>query len=106
MVSNPHALDSTEPSKCNLMSISYVCSKDIKDYNHFSDNDLMARRGGCQLHDNVEDRHEQEVKKAADEALAKAKAENPELSDVGIFCTSTSHAVDSTMNIPFSLSAT
>ncbi|OAG12700.1 uncharacterized protein CC84DRAFT_1171377 [Paraphaeosphaeria sporulosa] len=60
----------------------YVCSKDIKDYNHFSDHNVG--RGGCQLHDNVEDRHEQEVKKAADEALAKAKAENPELSEADL----------------------
>jgi TRIAD3 protein (E3 ubiquitin-protein ligase RNF216) len=62
--------------------ISYVCSKDIRDYNHFSD--YNAGRGGCQLHDNVEDRHEQEVKKAADDAMAKAKTENPGLSDVGV----------------------
>ncbi|KAL5400741.1 hypothetical protein PMIN03_012126 [Paraphaeosphaeria minitans] len=74
---------------CNKMSCPqcgnsqcYVCSKDIKDYNHFSDH--SASEGGCQLHDNVEDRHEQEVKKAADEALAKALAENPGLSDADL----------------------
>jgi TRIAD3 protein (E3 ubiquitin-protein ligase RNF216) len=36
------------------------------------------------LHDNVEDRHEQEVKKAADEAMAKVRAENPDLSDADL----------------------
>lgn len=36
------------------------------------------------MHDNVEDRHEQEVKKAADEAMAKVRAENPDLSDADL----------------------
>ncbi|KAJ4354493.1 uncharacterized protein N0V89_006230 [Didymosphaeria variabile] len=74
---------------CNKMSCShcgnqqcYVCSQDIRDYNHFSD--YSAGRTGCQLHDNVENRHEREVKKAADEAMAKAKVENPGLSDADI----------------------
>ena len=40
------------------------------------------RRTGCPLHDNIEQRHEEEVKKAADEAMAKVKAENPGVSDV------------------------
>ncbi|KAL1599555.1 hypothetical protein SLS60_007358 [Paraconiothyrium brasiliense] len=72
-------------NKCKRPFIKdYVCSKDIRDYNHFSDHN--AGREGCHLHDNVEDRHEREVKMAADEAMAKAKAENPELSDVSRPC--------------------
>jgi TRIAD3 protein (E3 ubiquitin-protein ligase RNF216) len=36
------------------------------------------------LHENVEDRHEQEVKKAADEAMAKVRADNPHLDDAAL----------------------
>ncbi|KAH8730998.1 hypothetical protein GQ44DRAFT_370135 [Phaeosphaeriaceae sp. PMI808] len=72
---------------CNKMTCShcsnvqcYVCSKNVTDYNHFGD----INRGRCPLHDNVEDRHEQEVKKAADEAMAKVRADNPGLSDTDL----------------------
>jgi TRIAD3 protein (E3 ubiquitin-protein ligase RNF216) len=50
-----------------LTQSSYVCSKNVTDYNHFGE----ARTGKCPLHENVEDRHEQEVKRAAEEAMAK-----------------------------------
>ncbi|KAF2869837.1 hypothetical protein BDV95DRAFT_88909 [Massariosphaeria phaeospora] len=73
---------------CNKMSCSrcrnvqcYVCSKDVTDYNHFSDAINSSR---CPLHDNVESRHEQEVKKAAEEATAKVRAENPGLSETDV----------------------
>jgi TRIAD3 protein (E3 ubiquitin-protein ligase RNF216) len=56
---------------------SYVCSKDVNNYEHFGE----VGRGRCPLHENVEDRHEQEVKKAADEAMAKVRADNPGVSD-------------------------
>ena len=59
---------------------SYVCSKDIKDYKHFSNHGKDGE--GCPLHDNIEERHEQEVKKAAEEAISKVKAENPGILDV------------------------
>jgi TRIAD3 protein (E3 ubiquitin-protein ligase RNF216) len=52
----------------------YVCSKDIKDYRHFGDN-------GCPLHDNHENRHEQEVEKAEKEIIAKIRAERPDISE-------------------------
>ncbi|KAF1964895.1 hypothetical protein BU23DRAFT_491236 [Bimuria novae-zelandiae CBS 107.79] len=74
---------------CNKMTCShcrnqqcYICSEDIKDYKHFGEYD--ANREGCPLHDNIEDRHEQEVKKAADKAMAKVKAENPGVSDADL----------------------
>jgi TRIAD3 protein (E3 ubiquitin-protein ligase RNF216) len=38
----------------------------------------------CPLHDDVEARHEQEVKKAADATMAKVKADNPGLSDTDL----------------------
>ncbi|KAJ4301860.1 hypothetical protein N0V90_003956 [Kalmusia sp. IMI 367209] len=70
---------------CNKMSCShcrnvqcYVCSKDVKDYAHFDN------RTGCPLHDNVEQRHEKEVKKAADEAMSRVKADNPDVSEADL----------------------
>ncbi|KAF2496158.1 hypothetical protein BU16DRAFT_368160 [Lophium mytilinum] len=53
----------------------YVCSKTVVDYNHFKEN------GPCPLHDNTDQRHTEDVKKAETEALAKVRAENPELTD-------------------------
>ncbi|CAN9157721.1 unnamed protein product [Alternaria sp. RS040] len=72
---------------CNKMTCThcrnvqcYVCSKNVTDYNHFGD----AVGGKCPLHENIEDRHEQEVKRAADEAMAKVRADNPDLSDADL----------------------
>ncbi|KAH9865798.1 hypothetical protein J1614_009385 [Plenodomus biglobosus] len=72
---------------CNKMTCShcrnvqcYVCSKNVTDYNHFGE----AQRNKCPLHENIEDRHEQEVKKAADEAIAKLRAEKPDLSEADL----------------------
>jgi TRIAD3 protein (E3 ubiquitin-protein ligase RNF216) len=59
---------------------SYVCSKNVTNYDHFGE----VERGRCPLHENVEDRHDQEVKKAADEAMAKVRADNPGLSDADL----------------------
>ena len=61
-------------------SRSYICSKNVHNYEHFGD----PNKGRCALHDNVEDVHEQAVKRAADEAMAKVKAENPELSEADL----------------------
>lgn len=63
----------------NLIS-SYVCSKNVKDYQHFGE----TQDGKCPLHDNVEDRHEREVEKAADDAMAKVRTDNPGLSDADL----------------------
>ncbi|KAI4946320.1 hypothetical protein J4E86_009025 [Alternaria arbusti] len=72
---------------CNKMTCThcrnvqcYVCSKNVTDYNHFGE----SRAGKCPLHENVEDRHEQEVKRAADEAMAKVRVDNPGLSDADL----------------------
>ncbi|KAF2856359.1 hypothetical protein T440DRAFT_384760 [Plenodomus tracheiphilus IPT5] len=72
---------------CNKMTCShcrnvqcYVCSKNVANYNHFGE----AQNRQCPLHENIEDRHEQEVKKAADEAMAKLRAENPDLSETDL----------------------
>ncbi|KAL1791976.1 hypothetical protein ACET3X_009727 [Alternaria dauci] len=72
---------------CNKMTCThcrnvqcYVCSKNVTDYNHFGD-DVV---GKCPLHENIEDRHEQEVKRAADEAMARVRADNPSLSDADL----------------------
>ncbi|KAF3000114.1 hypothetical protein E8E13_004000 [Curvularia kusanoi] len=72
---------------CNKMSCShcgnkqcYICSENVAGYEHFGD----PARGRCALHDNVEDVHEREVKKAADEAMAQVRAANPNLSDADL----------------------
>ncbi|KAJ4986687.1 ring finger domain-containing protein [Stagonosporopsis vannaccii] len=72
---------------CNKMSCShcgnkqcYLCSKDVNNYEHFGD----PNKGRCALHDNVEETHEQAVKKAADDAMAQVRAENPGLSDADL----------------------
>ncbi|KAL6155735.1 hypothetical protein ACJQWK_05555 [Exserohilum turcicum] len=72
---------------CNKMTCThcrnlqcYVCSKNVTDYSHFGE----TSAGKCPLHDNIEERHEQEVKKAAGEAMAKVRAENPSLSDADL----------------------
>lgn len=51
----------------------------MTDYNHFGE-----AKGRCPLHENIEDRHEQEVKRAADEAMAKVRADNPSLADADL----------------------
>jgi hypothetical protein len=65
---------------CLTNRSSYVCSKNVVNYEHFGD----FGRGRCPLHDNVEDRHEQEVKKAADEAMGKVRTDNPDISDADL----------------------
>jgi TRIAD3 protein (E3 ubiquitin-protein ligase RNF216) len=57
-----------------------VCSKNVTNYEHFG----QVAQGRCPLHENVEERHEQEVKKAADEAMAKVRADHPDLSEVDL----------------------
>ncbi|KAF2189577.1 hypothetical protein K469DRAFT_562812 [Zopfia rhizophila CBS 207.26] len=70
---------------CNKMTCTncrntqcYICSKDVSGYDHFSDNSHPNR---CPLHDNVEARHEEEVKKAEAVALALLRAEHPDISE-------------------------
>jgi TRIAD3 protein (E3 ubiquitin-protein ligase RNF216) len=68
---------------CNKMTCTkcrntqcYVCSKNVTNYDHFGNG-----RNRCPLHDNHEARHEQEVEKAEQEALAKIRAERPDISE-------------------------
>ncbi|KAF2120898.1 hypothetical protein BDV96DRAFT_484706 [Lophiotrema nucula] len=72
-----HGCNKMTCTKCSNVQC-YVCSKDVRDYNHFSDE---GGRSKCPLHDNVELRHEEEVKKAEAEAFARVRAENPEISE-------------------------
>ncbi|KAH7385628.1 hypothetical protein BKA66DRAFT_416205 [Pyrenochaeta sp. MPI-SDFR-AT-0127] len=72
---------------CNKMTCThcrnvqcYVCSKNVRDYQHFGE----AQHNKCPLHENIEDRHEQEVKRAAEEAMAKVRADHPELSEADL----------------------
>ncbi|KAI9792236.1 MAG: hypothetical protein M1833_001235 [Piccolia ochrophora] len=59
----------------------YVCSKVIRDYSHFDDETRNGARGRCPLFDNTDLRHDADVKKAEEAAMAKAKEENPGLSE-------------------------
>ncbi|OCK85963.1 hypothetical protein K432DRAFT_438909 [Lepidopterella palustris CBS 459.81] len=54
----------------------YVCSKNVKNYDHFG-----AGPGKCPLHDDTDARHDEEVKKAEATAAAQVRAENPDLSE-------------------------
>lgn len=64
---------------CNKMSCPscgnmqcYACSKNVVNYNHFG-------RTACPLNDNVEERHEKDVKAAEEAARAQVQAENPDV---------------------------
>jgi TRIAD3 protein (E3 ubiquitin-protein ligase RNF216) len=81
-------------SGCNKMSCHscgnlqcYVCSQNIRDYNHFDQNPrgTAAMAGSsksklCPLYDNVEERHEREVKEAEAAARAQVVEDNPDVS--------------------------
>ncbi|KAL7772070.1 hypothetical protein CFE70_002023 [Pyrenophora teres f. teres 0-1] len=74
-----HGCNKMACTHCRNMQC-YVCSKNVTDYNHFGN----VEAGKCPLHENVEDRHEKEVKKAAGDAMAKVRADNPGLSDADL----------------------
>ncbi|KAH7355358.1 hypothetical protein BKA65DRAFT_238525 [Rhexocercosporidium sp. MPI-PUGE-AT-0058] len=58
----------------------YVCSKSC-DYNHFNDPSRGGKVGNCPLFESVEQRHDEEVKRAEKEALEKVLANHPEYSE-------------------------
>ncbi|KAF5872764.1 putative ring finger protein [Botrytis fragariae] len=58
----------------------YVCSKSCN-YDHFNDVRRGGKEGNCPLFESVEERHNDEVKKAEKEALDKVRAEHPEYSE-------------------------
>src|SRR5947207_11707728 len=61
---------------------SYVCSKTITNgYSHFNEPSRGGKQGNCPLFDNTEQRHDEDVKKAEQEAVAKVRAENPGLNE-------------------------
>ncbi|KAK3072921.1 hypothetical protein LTR53_005920 [Teratosphaeriaceae sp. CCFEE 6253] len=65
---------------CNNLQC-YVCSQSLAGYEHFDQAPQRARTGEtatkCPLYDNVEERHEREVKEAEAAARAQVLAENP-----------------------------
>ncbi|KAM0716061.1 hypothetical protein Q7P37_008575 [Cladosporium fusiforme] len=67
----------TCPSCQNLQC--YVCSETLKGYEHFDQH--PGGRGGnkCPLYDNLEQRHEREVKAAEDATRAEIMANNPDV---------------------------
>lgn len=70
------------PSCGNLQC--YVCSESLKDYNHFDQTPrglLGAKSSKCPLYDNVEERHEREIKEAEAAARAEVISENPDVSE-------------------------
>lgn len=72
-------------TSCNSLQC-YVCSATVKDYNHFDQGGYLGRnvKGSqgkkCPLYDNVEERHEREVKEAEVKARAEALEANPDVS--------------------------
>ncbi|EPS40224.1 hypothetical protein H072_5994 [Dactylellina haptotyla CBS 200.50] len=67
-------------SRCSAMNC-YLCSKVIKDYKHFNDATRGGKAGNCLLFDNTDERHRNEVQAAEEAAIAKIRAENPEISE-------------------------
>ncbi|KAF3912342.1 hypothetical protein AA313_de0206384 [Arthrobotrys entomopaga] len=67
-------------SRCSSMNC-YLCSKVIKDYKHFNDPNRGGKVGNCLLFDNTEERHQNEVQAAEQAAIAKIRAENPEITE-------------------------
>ncbi|KAF2661337.1 hypothetical protein K491DRAFT_449808 [Lophiostoma macrostomum CBS 122681] len=68
-----HGCNKMTCTKCGNTQC-YCCSSNVTNYNHFGN-------GKCPLHDNQEARHEQDVDKAEAEALAKIRAEHPEIAE-------------------------
>jgi len=56
----------------------YVCSKSC-DYSHFDDAARGGKRGNCPLFESVEQRHQDEVNAAMEEARKKVADENPDV---------------------------
>ncbi|KAK6524531.1 hypothetical protein TWF281_011437 [Arthrobotrys megalospora] len=67
-------------SRCNAMNC-YLCSKVIKDYHHFNDPARGGKTGNCLLFDNTDERHHNEVHAAEQAAIAKIRAENPDITE-------------------------
>jgi hypothetical protein len=69
----------TCPSCRNLQC--YVCSETLKGYAHFDQTPMGDPRPGgkCPLYDNLEQRHEREVKAAEETARAQVIANNPDV---------------------------
>lgn len=66
----------------------YVCKATVKDYNHFDQGGYRGRTSGaasaskkCPLYDNVDERHEREVKEAEAKARAEIVDNNPDVSE-------------------------
>ncbi|KAK4494121.1 hypothetical protein PRZ48_014419 [Zasmidium cellare] len=67
---------------CNKMC--YVCSESLKNYDHFDQGGAPHPNNSkkkCPLYDNVEERHEREVKEAEAAARAAAMSENPDVTE-------------------------
>lgn len=69
----------TCPSCSNLQC--YVCSETLKGYDHFDQNPNGDPRPGgkCPLYDNLEQRHEREIRAAEETARAQVIANNPDV---------------------------
>ncbi|KAJ3781897.1 hypothetical protein GGU11DRAFT_221731 [Lentinula aff. detonsa] len=72
---------------CHTLSC-YVCRQPVLGYDHFSRPGAPASSSSnskkCPLWEPVENRHAQEVKAAAEEALARYKRDNPDVSETDI----------------------
>ncbi|KAI0834116.1 hypothetical protein F5Y06DRAFT_290054 [Hypoxylon sp. FL0890] len=65
-------------TRCGTMHC-YVCRKTITDYKHFNDVSRGGKSGRCPLYDSTEERHQQEVQRAEEEARQKVARDNPEV---------------------------
>ncbi|KAI1767274.1 hypothetical protein GGR53DRAFT_463573 [Hypoxylon sp. FL1150] len=63
-------------TKCGTKQC-YVCRKTITSYDHFNDVSRGGKKGQCPLFDNTEERHQDEVRRAEEEARRKVTEANP-----------------------------
>lgn len=62
----------------------YVCGKSCTGYDHFNDQTRGGKAENCPLFDNLEERHENELRQAEEEARKKVLEDNPDV-DAEIF---------------------
>ncbi|KAI8962318.1 hypothetical protein F5Y11DRAFT_195727 [Daldinia sp. FL1419] len=67
-------------TKCGKMQC-YVCRQTIVDYKHFDDASRGGKNGQCPLFDKTEERHEQEVQRAEEEARQKMLQDNSNITE-------------------------
>ncbi|KAI0848903.1 hypothetical protein F5Y00DRAFT_76729 [Daldinia vernicosa] len=67
-------------TKCRTLQC-YVCRQTITDYRHFDDSSRGGKEGQCPLFDKTEERHQQEVQQAEEQARQKMLEDNTNITE-------------------------